>query len=63
MGTGNLTELTDSDSAGVNATLMGLVSELSIDAVLVVQVSGHCKNSIKETDAARKIMHFSKKVV
>ena len=39
---------------------MGLASELSIDAVLVVQVSGHCKNSIKETDAARKIMHFSK---
>ncbi len=61
MGTGNLTELTDSDSAGVNATLMGLVSELSINAVLVVQVSNHCKNSIRETDAARKIMHFSKK--
>ncbi len=61
MGTGNLTELTDCDSAGVNATLMGLVSELSIDAVLVVQVSGHCKNSIKETDAARKIMYYSKK--
>ncbi len=60
MGTGNLTELTDSDSAGVNATLMGLVSELSVNAVLVVQVSGHCKNSIKETDAARKIMFFSK---
>ena len=40
---------------------MGLVSELSINAVLVVQVSNHCKNSIKETDAARKIMHFSKK--
>ena len=62
MGTGNLTELTDSDSAGVNATLMGLVSELSINAVLVVQVSGHCKNSIKETDVARKIMFFSKKI-
>ena len=61
MGTGNLTELTDSDSAGVNATMMGLVSELSIDAVLVVQVSNHCKNSLRETDAARKIMHFSKK--
>ncbi len=61
MGTGNLTELTDSDSAGVNATLMGLASELSVDAVLVVQVSGHCKNSIKETDAARKIMYYSKK--
>ena len=60
MGTGNLTELTDSDSAGVNAILMGLVSELSINAVLVVQVSGHCRNSIAETDAARKIMHFAK---
>ncbi|PPR38345.1 MAG: hypothetical protein CFH30_01066 [Alphaproteobacteria bacterium MarineAlpha8_Bin1] len=61
MGTGNLTELTDCDSAGANAILMGLVSELSINAVLVVQVSGHCRNSIKETDIARKIMFFSKK--
>ena len=48
MGTGNLTELTDSDSSGVNAILMGLVSELSINAVLVVQVSGHCRNSIRK---------------
>ena len=54
MGTGNLTELTDCDSAGANAILMGLVSELSINAVLVVQVSGHCRTSIKETDIARK---------
>ncbi len=61
MGTGNLTELTDCDSAGANAILMGLVSELSINAVLVVQVSGHCRTSIKETDIARKIMFFSKK--
>jgi len=60
MGTGNLTELTDSDSSGVNAILMGLASELSINAVLVVQVSGHCRNSIRETDIARKIMYFSK---
>ena len=61
MGTGNLTELTDCDSSGVNAIMMGLVSELSINAVLVVQVSEHCKNSIRETDIARKIMFFSKK--
>ena len=60
MGTGNLTELTDCDSVGTNMILMGIVSELSIDAVLVVQVSNHCKNSIKETDAARKIMHSFK---
>jgi len=61
MGTGNLTELTDSDSAGVNAILMGIVSELSIKAVLVVQVGNHCRNSIKETDMARKLMYFAKK--
>lgn len=60
MGTGNLTELTDSDSAGVNAILMGVVSELNISAVLVVQVSNHCRNSIKETDRARKLMFFAK---
>jgi dihydropteroate synthase-like protein len=61
MGTGNLTELTDSDSSGVNTILMGLVSELSINGVLVVQVSNHCRNSIKETDKARKLMYFAKK--
>jgi len=61
MGTGNLTELTDSDSSGVNTILMGLVSELNINAVLVVQVSNHCRNSIKETDKARKLMYFAKK--
>lgn len=61
MGIGNLTELTDCDSVGVNTVLMGLVSELSVSAVLVVQVSNHCKNSIKETDQARKLMYFAKK--
>ena len=61
MGIGNLTELTDCDSSGVNTILMGLVSELNINAVLVVQVSNHCRNSIKETDSARKLMSFAKK--
>ena len=30
MGTGNLTELTDADTTGINAVLMGIVSELRI---------------------------------
>ena len=47
-GTGNLTELTDCDSSGANAIMMGLVSELSVDAVLVVQVSEHCKNLLEK---------------
>ena len=61
MGVGNLTELTDCDSTGVNTVLMGIVSELNVKAVLVVQVSNHCSTSIKETDMARRLMFFAKK--
>lgn len=56
MGTGNLTELTDADSGGVTAALMGIVSELHIRNVLVVQVSPHCRRAVRETDAARRLM-------
>jgi len=56
MGTGNLTELTDSDSGGVTAALLGICSELAIRNVLVVQVSPHTRRTIEEHDAARRIM-------
>lgn len=56
MGTGNLTELTDADTTGINAVLMGIVSELHITNVLVVRVSPHCRRAVKETDVARRIM-------
>ncbi len=56
MGTGNLTELTDADTGGVTAALMGIVSELAIANVLVVQVSPHCRRAVEEHDAARRLM-------
>jgi dihydropteroate synthase-like protein len=56
MGTGNLTELTDADTTGITAALMGIVSELHIGNVLVVRVSPHCRRALEETDAARRIM-------
>jgi dihydropteroate synthase-like protein len=56
MGTGNLTELTDADTTGINAVLMGIVSELRIGNVLVVQVSRHNRRAVAETDLARRIM-------
>ena len=56
MGTGNLTELTDADSAGATAMLLGICSELSIRNLLVVQVSPHTRRTIQEHDAARRIM-------
>jgi dihydropteroate synthase len=56
MGTGNLTELTDADSSGVTAMLMGVCSELGIRNVLVVQVSPHTRETVAEHDFARRLM-------
>jgi dihydropteroate synthase len=56
MGTGNLTELTDADSQGVTAMLLGICSELRIQNVLIVQVSPHTRRTIEEHDAARRLM-------
>src|ERR1700674_2014481 len=56
MGTGNLTELTDADSGGVTAPLLGICSELHIRNVLVVQVSPHTRCTIQEHDAGRRMM-------
>jgi hypothetical protein len=55
MGIGNLTELTDADSAGVTALLSGICSELGIRNLLVVRVSPHCRRAIEEADAARRL--------
>ncbi|KAA2237510.1 DUF6513 domain-containing protein [Salinarimonas soli] len=60
MGTGNLTELTEADSLGMTASLLGMCSELSIRNVLVVQVSHHTRRTIEEHDAARRVMHAAK---
>lgn len=60
MGTGNLTELTDADSQGVTAILLGICSELAIRNVLVVQVSPHTRRTVEEHDAARRLMHRAK---
>lgn len=57
MGTGNLTELTDADSQGVTATLLGICSELDIRNVLIVQVSPHTRRTVEEHDAARRLMY------
>jgi dihydropteroate synthase-like protein len=61
MGTGNLTELTDADSDGVTATLLGICSELHIRNLLAVQVSPHTRRTIQEHDAARRIMFAARR--
>jgi dihydropteroate synthase len=61
MGTGNLTELTEADSSGVTAILMGVCSELAIRNVLVVQVSPHTIQTVAEHDFARRLMFAARR--
>ncbi|HSI24654.1 MAG TPA: DUF6513 domain-containing protein [Methylotenera sp.] len=60
MGIGNLTELTDADTTGINAMLFGMISELDINAVLATSVSPHAVNAIAEADVARRVMFSAK---
>ena len=57
MGIGNLTELTDADSGGITAMLIGICAELAIRNVLIVQVTPHTRRTVEEHDAARRLMY------
>lgn len=60
MGVGNLTELTHADTAGINAILMGIISELGVAAVLTTEVSLHCRTAVREANLARRIMYAAR---
>lgn len=59
MGIGNLTELTDVDSAGVNVLLLGICEELAIHSVLTTQVINWARTSVKECDLARRLVYHA----
>jgi len=54
MGIGNLTELTEVDSAGVNFTLAGICQELGVRSVLTTEVINWARSSVHEFDLARR---------
>jgi dihydropteroate synthase-like protein len=60
MGIGNLTELTDADTTGINALLFGVITELKLNAVLATSVSPHAVNAIAEADIARRVMYAAR---
>jgi dihydropteroate synthase-like protein len=60
MGVGNLTELTDADTSGINAMLFGIISELNVSCVLATEVSPHARRAIREADVARRMMYAAK---
>jgi dihydropteroate synthase-like protein len=59
MGVGNLTELTDVDSAGVNVLLLGFCQEAGIRSVLTTEVINWCRSSIRELSLARDLVHYA----
>ncbi|MGO4153132.1 DUF6513 domain-containing protein [Cupriavidus sp. YAF13] len=60
LGVGNLTELTEADTGGINAILMGIAVELHASAILTTQVSGHARRAIREADVARRMMYAAR---
>ena len=59
MGIGNLTELTEVDSAGVNLLLLAICQELGIRHVLTTEVIGWARSSVRECNAARRLVHHA----
>jgi dihydropteroate synthase-like protein len=56
MGVGNLTELTDADTAAVNVILAGFCQELGIRSVLTTEVINWARSAVKEFDLARRLV-------
>jgi dihydropteroate synthase len=59
MGVGNLTELTDVDSAGVNVLLAGFCQDLAVGSVLTTAVINWARSSVRELDLARRLAYHS----
>jgi len=59
LGIGNLTELTDVDSAGVNVLLLGFCQELGIDSVLTTEVIHWAASSVRECRLGRQLVHHA----
>jgi dihydropteroate synthase len=59
MGVGNLTELTDVDSAGVNVLLLGFCQEMRIRSVLTTQEINWARTAVRECHLARQLVHYA----
>ncbi|MEE9292547.1 MAG: DUF6513 domain-containing protein [Acidobacteriota bacterium] len=60
MGVGNLTELTGADATGVNALLLGIMSELDVRYALTTEVAPWALGSVRELDCGRRMMHHAR---
>jgi dihydropteroate synthase len=61
MGIGNLTELTEADTTGVTALLIGFCQEVGIGAVLTTEVIGWARGAVRATVLAAQLMHVAQR--
>src|SRR4051794_21075641 len=59
MGIGNLTELTEADTTGVTAMLIGFCQEVGIRSVLTTEVIEWGRGAVREAVIAAELMHFA----
>lgn len=59
MGSHHLTELTEADTTGINALLMGIAEELALSFVLTTEVITWASGCVRELDIARRLMHYA----
>lgn len=60
MGVGNVTELMDADSPGVNALLASIASELEIDLLFTTEASKKTFGAVKELSTAVRMAYLAK---
>lgn len=60
-GLGNVIELCDADSVGMNMLLVGMMEELSIQNLLATEASHKTRGAVRELDIARRMTHHAKK--
>jgi dihydropteroate synthase len=61
MGIANLTELTEADTTGVTALLIGFCQEVGISAVLTTEVIGWARGAVRATVLAAQLMHVAQR--
>ncbi|MEM1537337.1 MAG: dihydropteroate synthase-like protein [Candidatus Nezhaarchaeales archaeon] len=61
MGIGNVTELIDADSIGVNALMIGIAQELGVALVLTTEGSVKTRNAVREASIATRMMALAAK--
>jgi dihydropteroate synthase-like protein len=61
MGVGNVTELFDADSTGMNALLCGIAGECGVSMLFTTEASTKTEGCVKELKKASRMVYLSKK--